>query len=521
MGADPNLRQELVNRLAETQSEVDGWRGAASWELTATILIGIIGLVITVIQTSSQSWIKGVTAFLGVVSGALVLMNQQYFDADHRAYRSLAKQGQQLVSDFRMQLGGYPDPLSKEDFKDLSNQLKILETSLADSERAIFGKNPVPPAKGSTNAPSFSLITSAYAAEGTNDIPVWAKTVPDDPDNIYFVGIANDQTAAGARDSARQQAQASAESSFAAALTSFSQIPGDDAARLAHDIAASGEVVSTFVSPVSGVYRGYALFRLPRTATASTAKTFFLTHHVPFDEKLLDQIAAGQKAKQAATRGVQDQKKAVENGVAYIHIATAADRPIGTALRKSIGEFVSAPNVEVQISQPADTVRYFNSGDVELATKIKGVAEKTLAAEGYAVPLQLKDESAEGFKTKHQHQFELWLAQLPPVRPRVHLEVESGASTGQIEQLRKKLAAAGYDVVRSEMVQGIPSQEARVFYYNKSDADEANALTKALPDLGLSSSPDTASLAREPADFSPRHYDLRVGKDSFRQNSPP
>jgi nucleotide-binding universal stress UspA family protein len=520
-GADPDLRQALEDRLAQSQHDVDGWRKSASWELTATILIAITGLVIAVIQTSKKSWIKGMTAILGFISGALVVVNQQYFDADHRAYRSLAKQGQQQINDFRMQLIQFSGPLSKEDFKDLSSQLKKLETDLGDAERAIFGKNPVPPVKGSTNAPSFSLITSAYASEGTNGMPDWAKTVPTDRGNIYFVGIANDKTAAGARDSAREQAKASTESSFAAALTSFPQIPSADATKLARDISTSGEVVSTFVSPVSGTYRGYALFRLPRTATASTAKTYFLAHSVPFDEALLNQIAAGDKAKQAAATGVEKQKKAVEKGVAYIHIATPTDVLIATILRKSVGEVVSAPKVEVQISQPADTVRYFNSGDVNLATKVKDVAAKTLAAEGYSVPLQLSDESTKGFKTKYPHQVELWLAPLPRVRPRVHLQVESGSSTEQVEQLQQNLAAAGYDVVKSETVEGIPSQEASVLYYKQSDADEANSLTKALSDLGLLNSRDTASLAQEPADSGPRHYDLRVGKDSFRQNSSP
>jgi hypothetical protein len=520
--ADP-LRQLVLDSLADIEKEIHGWDRAGSWELTATIIVGIIGLVAAALQAIKSAWARVITAVLGVLSGVLVIVNQNCFDADHRVYRSLARQSHQLVRDFTRQLGFYPSPLSRDDYKDLCTQMIKLEKDLGDLQRAGFGKNPTPPAHVATHILLPSLISTAYAMESASDMPDWAKAVPNDAENIYVVGVANDRTAGQARDAAQQQAKAAVESSFETALRSYSKIPAEDVSHLAHEISGSGEVVSTFVVPASGVYRGYALVRVPRALTALSAKSFFVVHSLPFDPKLLDQIAAGEKTKEAAVTEANKQKAAAQKGVAYVHVAAPTDRALGGVLSQSIGEVVSAPSVEVQISQPANTVRYFNSTDAELAAKIKDVAEKTLAAEGYPIQLQLKDEYAEGYKTpKQQHQFEVWLGPVPRIAPRVNLEVEPGTPPEKIEELTKALMAAGYEVPKTENVPGIPSRNARVFYYKKSDADEANSLVKALPDLGLLSSKETATLAKAPSDFRPRHYDLRVGKDSFTtERAPP
>jgi hypothetical protein len=518
--ADP-LRQTLLDTLREIENPIQEWDKDGSLELSATIAIGIIGLVITLIQALSSFWIKIITALLGFISGSLILVNQNCFDADHRAYRSLAKQSHELIRDFRIELSRlYPDPLiplKQDQFNDLMEQLIKVKKTVRDLESATLGKNTVPSASASTA--SISLISSAYA-EGANDMPEWAKVLPIDADNIYFLGVANDRTAAAARDNAQKQAKAAVESSFETALHSYSSIPVEDVAHLAHEISESGEVVSTFVVPASGAYRGYALVRVPRALTALSAKTFFLTHGLPFDSKLLDQIAAGEKTKQAAATEADEQKAASEKGVVYVHVAVVADRAIGEVLRQSIGEVVSAPGAEVRASQPSNTVRYFNSEDSTLAAKIKDLAEKTLASEGYSVQLQLKDGYAEGYRAP-KHQFEVWLAPIPRIAPRVSLEVEEGTPADRVEALREALTAAGYEVSKAQFVSGIPSHDTRVYYYKKSDAEEANSLVKALAELGLTTSRETATKANPRPDFRPRHYDLRISKNSFTAERSP
>jgi hypothetical protein len=512
--ADP-LRQVVLEWLKDIENEIGEWGRAGSLELTATIGVGIIGLVVAGLQATKVTWARIVTAGLGLLSGTLVIVNQNCFDADHRAYRSIARQAHQLVRDFKRELGGYPSPLTNDDFKDIHSQMIKLGKDVADLQRAIFDKNTTPPANVSNGTFAPSLISSAYALEAPSNMPDWAKTLPSDADNIYFVGVASDSTAGAAREAAAHQAKHAMGSSLEIALATYStQIPAEDVSHLVREISDAGETISTFVAPVSGTYRGYALVRVPRTLVALTVKSFFITHGLTFNERLLSRIAQGNNTTASAVKQANEQKAAADKGVVYVHVAEVADRAIGEVLRQALGDVVSAPAAEVQISQPSNTVRYFNPEDATLAAQIKAAAEKTLATEGYPIQLRLKDEYAEGYKTS-KHQLEVWLAPIPRIAPRVSLEVENGTPPARIDALKDALMAAGYEVSNPEFVSNIPSPDTRLFYYKKSDAQEANSLVKTLAGMGLTTTTETASQATPQADFRPRHYDLRITKNSF------
>jgi hypothetical protein len=514
--ADP-FRQTLLDTLRDIENPIQEWEKAGSLELSATIIIGIIGLVITLIQAISSFWIKIVTALLGFISGSLILVNQNCFDADHRAYRSLAKRSHELVDNFKMQLRRLaPDPLiplTKDQFDDLFKQLLKLKGDVGDLDRATFGKNAVPPASASTGSVSFSLINSAYAQERVNDMPEWAKVLPVDTDNIYFVGVANDRTAAAARDAAQKQAKAAVDSSFETALHSYSKIPADDVTHLAHEISESGEVVTTFVEPASGSYRGYALVRVPRSLTALSAKGFFLAHKLSFDPKFLDQMATGNKIKTAAAIEATEQKAAAQAGVAYIHIADEKDRGVGEALRKDLSSVVSAPGVQVAVSEPPNSVRYFNPEDAVLAQTVKDRAQKYLAAEGY--PTELKIENLSGTPVKGRNkQIEVWLARAQQLRPRVYVEVDKDTPPDKLQLLKGRLEQNGYEV-HLENPSDVPDQETRILYYRDSDEAEAQVLLSQLSGLGVSSARDAPTRIKGTSDARPRHFDLRIGKDTL------
>jgi hypothetical protein len=509
-------RQALLDPLREIEKGIQQWQKVGSWALSATIAIGIIGLVITVIQAVSSLWIKIVTAVLGFISGSLVLVNQNCFDADHRAYRSLAKRSQELVSNFKMQLSHLaPDPLiplTRDQFEDLYKQLIKLREDIGNLDKATFGKNAVPPATPIASL-SLSLISSAYAMEGANDMPGWTKVVPSDTDNIYFVGVGNDRTAAAARDTAQKQAKAAVESSFETALHSYSKIPADDVAHLAHEISGFGEVVSTFVVPTAGAYRGYALVRVSRALIALSAKGFFLAHHLSFDPKLLDQIAAGDKTRIAAATEANEQKTAAQTGVVYIQIANEKDRGVGEALRKDLSSVISAPGVQVAVSQPANTVRYFNAEDAALAQIVRDRAQKYLAAEGYPTELQIENPSGTSLKGQNKR-IEVWLAEMQQLKPRVYVEVDNGTPPDKLQTLKGQLEQNGYEV-HLEKPSDVPNQEARILYYRDSDATEAEVLLKQLPELGVLSSRDMPTKIKGTSDARPRHFDLRIGKNTF------
>src|SRR5438132_2707577 len=73
---DPNYHQLIVNSISDIENDIHHWNRAGSLELSSVVLIGIIGLVVTGLQTVQGWWGKAVTAVLGILSGGLLLVNQ-------------------------------------------------------------------------------------------------------------------------------------------------------------------------------------------------------------------------------------------------------------------------------------------------------------------------------------------------------------------------------------------------------------------------------------------------------------
>ena len=185
---DPDYRQVLLESVTKLRSEIRGWEQQANLELRLTIAVGIAALVISALQAADAKWAKIATVILGIGSGTLVFTSQQCFDADHRAYRSLAKQADQLVDGFERQLKVARNPLSRDDYNDLSTQLEKLTGTVNRIAATLLKGGGVAGFDVTSRPTSFSFINSAYAQDITSAVPSWAKTIPDDPDNIYFLG---------------------------------------------------------------------------------------------------------------------------------------------------------------------------------------------------------------------------------------------------------------------------------------------------------------------------------------------
>ena len=279
------------------------------------------------------------------------------------------------------------------------------------------------------------------------------------------------------------------------------------------------EVVNTFVTPntQSGTYRASTLLRLPKSVAAFNAESFFVDKGLPYDQALLSGIESNTNALAAtAQQQTAVQRTAVNSGLAYIQITREEDRPVAEALRENLSKIISAPGVEkAAIPATPNVVRYFRPEDSVLAEKIRMAAENFLSSEGYKTNLTLENLSGTPLKSAPQ-QIEIWLGQIPLLKPRVYLEVERGTAPEKIATLKSALEANGFTVPPVEQITGVRKHESRVFYYKASDAQKADALVQSLPDLGIQSSSDSATKITGPANARPGHFDLRISKDAFR-----
>jgi hypothetical protein len=127
----------------------------------------------------------------------------------------------------------------------------------------------------------------------------------------------------------------------------------------------------------------------------------------------------------------------------------------------------------------------------------------------------LQIENLSGTSVKGQNkQIEMWLAEMQQLKPRVYVEVDNGTPPDNLQTLKGRLEQNGYEV-HLEKPSDVPNQEARILYYRDSDATEAEALLKQLPELGVLSSRDMPTKIKGTSDARPRHFDLRIGKNAF------
>jgi hypothetical protein len=349
--------------------------------------------------------------------------------------------------------------------------------------------------------------------------PAWLKNPPQDERNLYFVGVAEGKSVESARSNALSSARNIAAKTIEKAARKSDRLNAKEEyiADFTQAVASSAEVVSTFVAPntQSGTYRASTLLRLPKSVAAFNAESFFVDKGLPYDQALLRGIDSNTSALTAAARqATQAQRLAVNNGVVYLHIPREEDRPVAEALRQNLSKIISAPGVEKTAMPPTpNVVRYFRSEDATLAAEIEKAAESFLTQEGYKTDLTLENLSGTAAKGAPQ-QIEIWLGEIPKPGARVYLQVEKGTSQATIEKVKSALEARGFTVPEVEQVPGIRSSESRVFYYKASDAQKADSLVQSLPELGINTSPDSATKITGPA--RPGHFDLRVGKEAFR-----
>ena len=512
----------LEGKVHAIENQIIGWEHEASIIRNLTFAVIALGIIIAALQTVKPVWVKILVAVLSVSTSLIAAYTGVYYSADHRAFERLSKFAQYKVGDFRDEVEPVPHP-DDTLLKVFRDKLSKIKGEIARFEEETL-KNLVPSTP--TTMLSWPGISSAFAADEAPSAmraPEWLKNPPRDDRNLYFVGVAEGTSVEAARTNALESARSIAAKTIESAARKSQQLNAKEEyiADFTQAVASPAEVVNTFVTPnaQSGTYRASALLRLPRSVAAFNAETFFVDKGLPYDQTLLRGIESNTSALAAvAQQATQVQRTAVNSGLVYIHIPREEDRPVAEALRQNLSKIFSAPGVE-KAAPPAtsNVVRYFRPEDSKLADAVKTAAETFLSQEGYKTNLALENLSGTTV-TGTPQQIEIWLGPISTLKPRVYLEVEQGTSTATVDKVKSALESKGFAVPKVEQVTGVRSGESRVFYYKTSDAQKADALAQALPELGIQNSRESATKITGPADAQPGHFDLRVGKDSFRKS---
>jgi hypothetical protein len=511
----------LDGKMKVIDDDIGSWIRTGQIIAWLTFAIAAIGIIVAAFQVAKNKWIKILAAVLSVVSALIIAFNHIFFTADYRAYQKMAKAARSKLEAFRDELDGFPN-LDQATTHDLHMKFSKLKSDIDELEqRTIYNATVV--ANRIVASPDLGeiLLSTARADEKTSSVrpPAWVTKLPSDEHNLYFVGIAEGDTLDDARKNALLKAESVVAEAFDEATKRSGKLTGrvEFVADLTKSLAGASEVAATFAGPSpTGVgYRAFTLLRLSKSVAAVNAETAFVENGVPYDKAFLDSLNGGSAVlANTSVQATNEQRQAVNNGVVYIQFTNESNRPLAEALRQSLSSIANAPSIQLQPDNQEDVVRYFHKEDADLASKVKQAAEIFLDQEGYRTTLRLDDLSETAVTGKNK-QVEVWLAQKPMGKPRVNLKVQTGTSPGRVEGLKKALVEAGYEVSKIESVDVIPSHDARVIYYKKSDAEKANSLVKALPELGVTSFRETATEIKERPGGRPNQYDLNVGKDTL------
>jgi len=276
-----------------------------SWGTTARIIewltyaVVAIGIIVAALQPAKNQWIKIGAAALAVVSALIVALNHTFFTADDRAYQKVARHAQRKLADFNLELNRYSESeLDKQTRDGLVDKFRALQQDVDDFEEGTILGGATETSKMAGLSLDGIFATTAWADQQTDSarIPEWARKVPTDERNIYFLGTGEAMTFDGARDSAVRKARETATETVTQAASTSPSLARQPqmAAKLAKALADSAQIAETFTAPSSGGgFQSFALLRVSKNAATFTAQSVFVESGVPYDTSFLDKVKMG------------------------------------------------------------------------------------------------------------------------------------------------------------------------------------------------------------------------------------
>ena len=196
----------------------DVQRDITRWERNANIQIGFVigiitfGALITVFQSSTQSWCKTATVALGIATSILTGVNAKVFPADYRSYQRAASDGRAVVKRLEVMNATFaeaqPTGSDLETFtREFNNKIEMFNNITTKLEGSTESTVTSP----GSNSGEIQLLRPVYA-QAAPEAPSWVQNLPSDSRNIFFLGKSSQNSLARAKsdsfDDAMKQASA-------------------------------------------------------------------------------------------------------------------------------------------------------------------------------------------------------------------------------------------------------------------------------------------------------------------------
>lgn|SRR5262249_38158266 len=258
---------QLRTLLHKGEVQVEKWEKTASTIIALTVLVGVLGIVAGALQKSSSNWCKIATVIVGLCISALTLVLNTAFSADHRQLRRLAVEGREIITDLDLMISsGIP--------KDEESHRAWLDVFQKRLHQLLeLGKESYP-----TSA-RLEVLPTIYA-QSAGKKPDWISKPPNDPADLYFLGIGDDPSLQKAREISRDNAVHRAFEYLSTQFQTAQQTKQAslDLSVLSQYVVRSAEEAGIYFeySPAGRSYRYYTLLRIHKDIAEADLKLFGL-----------------------------------------------------------------------------------------------------------------------------------------------------------------------------------------------------------------------------------------------------
>ena len=271
---------------------VDGkikrWQWYFWISLISTITVGLLGLVITLLQSIDNAKFKMHIICLGTVISASTFLTNTILTGNFQAYErieqeALLKRLEMInwIDIYRAERNDANKAAAEQKISEAYNAITALENSLISSKTNAIANA----------ADALMLMDPAYAAAE----PGWIRTIPEDSNYLYFVGFADSDMLAGLDVQAQRNAMQSAANFMTGEFGE--EAKKIDSEKLAKFLSEATEPFSSYISrdPKSAIYRYYSLIRISRNAMRNSLMLFGVQNQVDISEALLNKINVSQR----------------------------------------------------------------------------------------------------------------------------------------------------------------------------------------------------------------------------------
>lgn len=250
--------------LQQCDEQLNEWQKRWKSEVGLAFLVFSLGTVSAAIQNFTWKAIKLITVICGlVITVTTGFVNMVGWDDYRTLEKSIAKV-ESIVTKMKSVKSNYKiaDTPNKRTLLNTFGQLdadfrKIQETALDSVTRV--------------DNFEYSLITNAYA----NDVPYWVAKTPEDAQNLYFIGVANDSNLEIAQTRSKEDAIQNATRFLANSLNVNGGNPLD-INKLVDNLVSAAEKADSYMrfDEQTKTYRYYSLLRINKSLAEAGIKLF-------------------------------------------------------------------------------------------------------------------------------------------------------------------------------------------------------------------------------------------------------